>query len=565
MNIILLLILLLGAFLRLYHLSSLPISLFGDEIDVGYHAWSLFTTGRDYLGNLLPTYIHSLSEWRAPLLMYLTAPFVGLLGPSGFSVRLPVALLGILNIYLIYHLANQLPPKKLLEIRNSTFVIGHVAAAALALTPWHIHYSRAAFEVTLLMALVQVGTLFYLSKKYFWAFLFFALTFYTYSIANLFVPLLVILLLFFYPPQKTRFFVRTNLIKILAIVLLLLPIGYQLTLGPAAGRFNLISLFNDKKVIEDVILQRTAPWSIGDGFEPLFHNKVFAYAATFGRSYLTSYSTEFLFISGDPNFRQSVSRFGQLLWISAPFLLLGLALAITRRDTSSRFILGWLLIAPVGSSLTVGGGVHATRLFVMLTPLILLTAIGFNSFWEYLIKRKPVIRNSLIAVLLIFLLINFAGFWHRYQEHYRFESAKVWSYGYEQIFTQLKTLDGGEGKVFINNTYDPSLYRFAFYTKLSPARFQKMFKGDVGVENILPGFSGFLFGERYYFGRAVNLETLQSVMAPGDLYLAVQGEEIPGDWDWSKNPPAGIQSLSTVYDVYGLPLMYLLKKTPSTN
>ena len=88
-----------------------------------------------------------------------------------------------------------------------------------------------------------------------------------------------------------------------------------------------------------------------------------------------------------------------------------------------------------------------------------------------------------------------------------------------------------------------------------------MFKGDVGVENILPGFNGFLFGDRFYFGRAANLETLQSVMAPGDLYLAVQGEEVPGDWDWSKNPPAGIRSLSMVYDVYGLPLMYLLSKT----
>src|SRR3989344_1966867 len=131
-NLPLIIVLLLGGFLRLYHLSSLPISLFGDEIDVGYHAWSLFTTGRDYLGNFLPTYIHSLSEWRAPLMMYLAAPIVGLLSPSAFSVRLPAALMGILNLYLIYLLGKKLFGNK----------IGLISAVILALTPWHIHYSR---------------------------------------------------------------------------------------------------------------------------------------------------------------------------------------------------------------------------------------------------------------------------------------------------------------------------------------------------------------------------------------------------------------------------------------
>lgn len=547
-NLFLPLILLLGAFLRLYHLSSLPISLFGDEIDVGYHAWSLFTTGRDYLGNFLPTYIHSLSEWRAPLLMYLTAPFVGLLSPSALSVRLPVALFGILNLYLVYRLGKKLFSEK----------VGLLGAFILALTPWHIHYSRATFEVTLLMALIQTGTLFFLSKKYFKACLFFALTFYTYSVANLFVPLLILLLLFFFRPGRIHL-TGANLIRILAIVALLLPIAYHLTFGAAAGRFNLISIGSDKKIIEDVILQRTAPWTIGDRLEPLFHNKVWAFAAAAGRSYLTSFSTDFLFINGDPNFRQSVSRFGELLWISAPLLILGLAHAMSKKDTANHFILGWLLIAPLGSSLTRGGGNHATRLFVMLTPLVLLTALGASLFWDSLTKVKPMIRKSLLALLIILVLINFAGFWHRYEEHYRFESARVWNYGYEPIFAKLKSLDDGKGRIFINNTYDPALLRFAFYTQLPPKDFQQQFKTDVPVDNILPGFNGFQFGDRVYFGRAANLESLIGLLRPGDLYLAVQGEEVPGDWDWSKNPPEGIRSISAVNDVYGLPLMYILE------
>ena len=53
------LVIMVGSLFRLIDLANLPISLFGDEIDVGYHAWSLITTGRDYMGNLLPTYIQS--------------------------------------------------------------------------------------------------------------------------------------------------------------------------------------------------------------------------------------------------------------------------------------------------------------------------------------------------------------------------------------------------------------------------------------------------------------------------------------------------------------------------
>lgn len=548
-NLPLIAILILGAFLRLYHLSSLPISLFGDEIDVGYHAWSLFTTGRDYLGNFLPTYIHSLSEWRAPLMMYLTAPFVGLLSPAAFSVRLPAALMGILNLYLIYILGKKLFNNK----------IGLFSAFILALTPWHIHYSRVSFEVTLLTTLILSGTMLYLSKKYFPAFIFFILTFYTYSVANIFIPMLLLLLLFFFRPDKIRLSTSV-LIKAIVILILLIPIGYHLTFGEAAGRFRTISIFNDPKVIEDVILQRTAPWVVGSKIEPLFHNKFIAYATVFGRNYLTAFSPDFLFVNGDPNFRQSIGRFGELLLISLPFFVLGF-LQIQKKNLSYRLIFSWLLLAPVSSSLTIDGGSHATRLFVMLPPLVIISALGLESFLSWFGKSKPWLRNSAFVILALAAFLNLIGYWYRYEFHYRFESARVWNYGFDQIFTKLKQLDRGEGRVFINNNYDPSLYRFAFYTKLLPKDFQSSFTTDVATDNVIPHFSGFRFGQRYYFGQVDRYENLSLLLQPGDLYVAVQGKEIPGDWDWSHTPPSGIRSLATVYDVLGQPLMYILEKT----
>ncbi len=40
----LILILLIASFLRLFKLTQVPVSLFGDELDVGYHAYSILKT-----------------------------------------------------------------------------------------------------------------------------------------------------------------------------------------------------------------------------------------------------------------------------------------------------------------------------------------------------------------------------------------------------------------------------------------------------------------------------------------------------------------------------------------
>jgi len=564
-------VLLIALFLRLYQLGSLPVSLFGDEVDVGYHAWSLATTLRDYRGNFLPTYIQSLSEARAPLLMYLTAPFVGLFGPSNFSVRLPSALMGVASLYLVYLVTNLLFGKKKLTPQGwpnglpwGEIDIGLVAAIVLAFAPWHLHYSRSAFELTTLFFLTLLGVYWYLrgrqETKYLRLFLLpFVLTFYTYSTANLFTPFLLVLLLFLFPPDLKKVKNRGTALSLIVSLLLFLPILYHLTFGAAVGRFRLINIFSDQKSIDQIIIDRTRPWVANPTLEKIFHNKAATFLAAFGNNYLTSFSTEFLFISGDPNFRQSVSRFGELLVIFAPFLLAGLI--IVGRDLKNRaslFLLLWLLFVPVASSLTIAGGNHASRLFLMLFPLSVLIAVGFIEGLS-LIKNKKLVSLIVLSTL-IGLLVNFAAYWYRYSAHYRYESARVWQYGYESLMKQARPYLDRPGRVFINNTYDPALYRFAFYTKLPPRDFQKMFAGDIPTENLLPGFNGFQFGDRFFFGRAATLEAMQNLLRPGDLYLAVQGEEIPGDWDWSQSPPAGIKALATVRNFYGQPLMYVLEK-----
>lgn len=548
------LILVFAAFLRIWQLNKLPISLFGDEVDVGYHAWSLWTTGRDYMGQVLPIYIHSLSEWRAPLLMYWTAPFVGLMGPSTFSVRFPVALMGILNVLLVYLVAKKLTGKASLAL---------ISALILAITPWHIHYSRAAFEVTLLLTLLLLGVYWFLKalenpKYYFVAFIPFALTLYTYSTANVFTPMIVLTLLTLYHKQIFKHFKPKLLSSLVLPIIIGLPIVYQLVFGAAAGRFRLISIFNDSKVTDSIILARTLPWVNGQQ-EVMFHNKISAYLQVFSTNYLRSFSSDFLFLNGDPNFRQSTGHFGELLLVTAPFLILGTAWALTHvKQKSNQLLITWSVLAPIPSALTQDGGTHATRLFIMLPALVILTGLGIDLVINRL--KNKYLSFTFALMLALILGINLFNYWHNYTTNYRFASSQMWNYGYESIFAQLRTVNLAGKNVYVNNTYAPVLIQYAFHTQLPPQVFHQDFNGDNPNSIKTNNFSGFQFGHQTYFGSTPTIDTMIQLLKPGDIYMAVQGKEVPGDWDWTKTAPKGLSTLGFVNDSYGNKLFYLVTK-----
>ena len=168
-------ILALALVLRIGMTDKIPPELFGDEIDVGYQSFSLLKTGKDLYRQILPIYVRSLSEPRAPLLMYATVPSVAILGLNEYGVRTPEVVFGVLGILIFFILT-----------RN------YMAATVMAIVPWHIIYSRAAFEVVLMLDLIMLGVVLAQRKKEVLGFLFFALAMYTYSTAIVFVPLFIL-------------------------------------------------------------------------------------------------------------------------------------------------------------------------------------------------------------------------------------------------------------------------------------------------------------------------------------------------------------------------------------
>jgi hypothetical protein len=540
------LILILTAVLRLWSLDKLPYRMFGDEVDVGYHAWSLWTTGKDYMGQTLPTYIRSLSEYRAPLLMYVAAPFVGLFGPSNWTTRMASVLAGFFSVVLMYFVSG----KFLGEATNKLKKIGSLLAAfILAVSPWHIHYSRTAFEVSLLVFLILFSLFLYfyvdIKRKTCFFLLPLSLTFYTYSTANIFTPLFALGILF---ADRSIFKINGQKIAILILAILLaLPAGFNLLNGKGSARFGLISIFGNQKIIDEVIVARTKPWS--NSRDEIFNNKYIRIAQEFTNNYLAAWSPEFLFIKGDGEPRHNVTEFGVFSLGMIPLFLVGIAVLLLSNDRYQR-LLGYLLfIAPVSSSLTYAGGNHATRLFLFMPFLALLMTLGAVRLYE---KQKPI-----LIFCLLFSLLSLGGWWRQMSEQYTHESERSWQYGYQEIFEEFARIDDKKGHVYVNNTKEPSLIRFAFYNRIKPIDFQQMFVTDQ-MKDLAPGLIGFGFGERYTFGkmRFEDMGTLKT----GDYYIAAQGQEIPGDMDLTKSPLSGFTTLKKVSDSYGLPLFYIIRK-----
>lgn len=544
---LLVLVLLLALFLRLYQLDKIPASLFGDEMDVSYQAWSLGTTGRDYMGNLLPTFLHSFSEWRTPLLSYILSPLMAIFGPSTLSVRIPTALLGVLNIYLIYLFFQKLLPK------YKQFSI--LAAFILCISPWHIHFSRIAFDSTLLLNLYLLGTILLLDGKFALSLPVLILTLYTYPTANIFTPLLIVASYLIFRPAIN---LKKHLFIYLLSLALIIPIAVNIISGSASGRFSGISIFADTKLTDSIVTARTESWVVGNKIEPIFHNKPIAYLNTFVNQYVSAFSTNFLFVSGDPNFRHSIGEFGEFYIFFAPLLFIGFFSLLSRLgDPKARFILAWLILAPVPSALTQGGGSHAIRLIILLPALVTLFTLALVDITDFL--KKSNYKKIFILSFIFLSLLATTFYWHRYSSHYRYLSQRHWQYGYETVMTNLPRMEE-TNRLFINNTYEPSLLKYLYYSKFPPKEFQKIFVDDITKTSIVPGFDGFRLGDNIFFGSIQPGVYLDTLLQSGDMYIASQRKEIPGDQDWSKNPPLTISVVSISYDTYGVPLFTVIKR-----
>lgn len=544
--------------MRVWQLNKAPVELFGDEIDVGLQAYSISKTGKDYFGNTLPIMFHSFSEYRLPFFIYSAVPFINIFGLNEWGVRLTGVFWGLLGIIGIFLLAK--------DIFN--FRISIIAGFLLAITPWHLQYSRqAGIESGMLLTFIIFAVWFFIKglKKYTWlliSVLLFSLSIYVYATALIFVVILSICLLtLFWKDIKKQGVMKITLLVILCFVILI-PYTNLYSSGKAGQRFSTISIFGDKDINDEIFSRRNQE---AVPFSSIFHNRFLTFGQEIGKNYLRSFSTEFLFVNGDPNLRQSVGGVGEFFIFELILILLGFYVFFKKGyKKEAKILLFWLLIAPIPSSLTKDGGYHASRLMLMLAPLVLFAALGLN----YLTEQVGNIKKILLILITGLAVLNITIYLHRYYTEWPKDSFRFWQGGYKEAISYIKTEDLKYSRIYFNNTYEPALPRFMFWYAYDPIKFQKVFYGSVAEKDIVPGFNGFKLEDKYYFGILNNLiedKGFAQLMKDKELYLVSVRDEV-GSADWESSPPVHLNILKKIYNpVNRKPILFVVTKKDVKN
>jgi len=558
-------IILLGSFLRIWHLDKNPVSLFGDELDVGYQAYSILKTGKDYSGNAWPLHFQSLAEWRTPLYLYSAVPTVAAFGISPLGVRLPAAAFGILGIFALYLLVKELTNDEALAL---------VVAGVVAFSPWHIQYSRAAFEATQLLAFLLFGLYFFFKSlkqgKYLWiSGVLLALTPLIYSTAKLFVPLLTIFLFFVWRREILKISKRQLIYAVLAIVLVGVPTVYATFFEGGTQRFSYISVFSDPTIEPEVGTARLRDARMrgeaGEGLSPtlfdrFFHNKVTFWAETISANFLESYSTDFLFINGDPNPRHSIDDMGQFYKIEALALILGLCLFFVRyKDRKIKaFVAFWLIAGVLPAAITRDGGNHATRLILTLPPLVFLISYG-------IVAGVNLLRASLRSVTTLAYfgvwILSFGFYLHTYWAHNPWDSERWWHAGFKEAIQTIKLIDKDYDRVIISMSGEPAWIFFAGWYEYPP---DKWHLGYPFKKTIVSGFGEISYIDKYYFGafspEEGGIYDLAKYIDSKTLYLAVAKEIGANLIREPKRTPPGLKLVKAVAFPSGEPAYYIFSK-----
>ena len=164
------LIIILGLFLRLWQLPNLPPSLNWDEVSLGYNAYSILKTGRDEWGTKLPLIFRAYGDYKLPVYIYASIPFIALFGLNLWTVKIISVLAGTALIYIACLTVKKITKNQFLSL---------VAAALIAFSPWSIFLSRIALEANLFF--ISFCHLFLFSdfqKTFTFQFIFLSLSFY---------------------------------------------------------------------------------------------------------------------------------------------------------------------------------------------------------------------------------------------------------------------------------------------------------------------------------------------------------------------------------------------------
>jgi 4-amino-4-deoxy-L-arabinose transferase-like glycosyltransferase len=464
------LIFIVAFFIRVNQLGTIPPGMTDDEIRLVYSAYSLWHTGRDVTGHTFLPFSFVLNNFSFnPVAVYAAAPFVGLLGLSPLTARLPFALAGLGVVFLTYLLTKRITENRMIALLSAVF---------LAFNVWAIQLSRMAYEAVFAQVFYLWGTYVFMcdwkkhpSRTVLFSMVLFFLAFNSYNATKiLLIPVVLILCWVrrkgLFKSKKLAGIVVTGVLISLAVF-----IYFSVTQGAGIHGGDITIFQNSSAASTDVNNVRrvsSAPVLLSY----IFHNKPAYFARVFFVHYLNAFSPDFLFLHQEASGIFSLWSRGNLYLIELPFLLFGLFFVWKNHRKYVWFVIAMLAVAPLPAAVGPEPFTYATRAAFMLPWLAVLTGAGV---W-YGLSGIPqiLLRRAAISVVVMLYVYAVAGYFVQYYFEWPRAGAKYFSKDIKDIVQYILNAHGNR-KFFVSNVNDTLLLQYAFYANVDPRLVQRSF------------------------------------------------------------------------------------------
>ncbi len=461
-KIILIVIIILGAFLRLINLGNLPNAFSPDELAQGYTAFSIIQTGKDEWGNTNLFNLQSFGDYKPPIQTLLIIPSIKLFGLTPFAVRLPNAIFAIFTILLTYLIAENLFKNPKISLLSALFI---------SLSPWSLPMSRIALEANLVVFIISLATYIFLKANQknnlfllIFSVLIFSISLFTYHSAKIFTPLFLIFLIIHQKTYSKPKLIFTSII----LFFIFFSLNFYLNNQIKSNRTGDIAIFNPTDHWSYVsnsqyeITQNGLPYSI----TKIFYNKIVYLYEIFSQNYLSYFSPQFLITQGAGETTYGmIPGYGVLGIIPGLGFVLSLIFLIQKRPLEQKknlfFLLFTLMVPPLIAAIA-KGQYSANRVSLMMPFIQIFAAFGLITFISEIKQYQKIVYVFIFSVFSFTTLI--------FLQRYFFQGNQILAegmlYGHQQANEYLQKISS-DHIIYSRKLSEPQAY-VSFFNQVNP-------------------------------------------------------------------------------------------------
>lgn len=427
--------LIIGSLVRMIAIGQFPNALNVDEASSGYDAFAIMKHGIDRGGNSYPVYLYSWGSGQSALYSYLMIPVLAITGLTEYGIRLPMAIAGVISLYVFYYLIKNIFNDK---------KIAFVGLCFFSICPWHIMKSRWGMECNLFPDLVMIAVLLLVlgikKKKIILqvlSFIILAISSYAYSTSYLFLPVFVLGVLG-YLIYKKEITWKKALAYLITVIVICVPIILYVVINV----FDLNQIKILGLTIPKMALNRysdTTTVFSGNIFENCVNNLLD--------------TLKLLILQNDGLEWNAIHGYGMFYLVSIVFFVIGVMASVKkyRKNDFNEIMNIWMIATIVLSAFCV---ININRINIIMIPCIYYISVGI---YEIFARYKTMI--PCIAIIYAYLFVTFSiDYYHQdYNNYFTFTS------GVKEVADYCERTDCE--KIYCYYSFKEPFIYFMFYTE----------------------------------------------------------------------------------------------------